>query len=287
MDKPGTGEHIRRQVISNFQALALDYDGLTFVQVCAARLVEMVAAAHALPMGARVLDVATGTGFVALLSAQIVGPTGHVLGIDLSPDMLLRARQKLATLDLPQVQFRQGDAEHLDVLDQSFDVALCASSLFFVPDMLGALREWYRVLRPGGRVAFSSFGPSFMKPVNDLWAARLQQHGLVAATTPNPRLEDARVCAQLLHDAGFEQVAVHSEQLGYYQSAEQRWHEIMSSLDGVPIRQLPDGQREKIRVAHMAELQSITTEKGIWIDVPAHIAMGIKPSHMQTLSQAA
>ena len=71
----------KRRVVADFNAMAETYDTLRFVQVCARRLVERVA----LPPGTQVLDVATGTGWVALATAQHVGPTGRVLGVDSGP----------------------------------------------------------------------------------------------------------------------------------------------------------------------------------------------------------
>jgi arsenite methyltransferase len=147
----------KRRVVADFNAMVETYDALRFVQVCARRLVELAA----LPPGAQVSDIATGTGWAAIAAAQHVGPTGRVLGVDLAPELLERARQKAAAAGLTQVEFREGDAERLDLGDQRFDVVLCASALFFVPDMLAALREWYRVLTPGGQVGFSGFGPTF------------------------------------------------------------------------------------------------------------------------------
>ena len=80
-----------RRVVANFNALAETYDIVRFTQVCARRLVDLAA----LPPGAQVLDVATGTGWAALAAAQHVGPTGGVLGVDLAPELLERARQIL------------------------------------------------------------------------------------------------------------------------------------------------------------------------------------------------
>jgi ubiquinone/menaquinone biosynthesis C-methylase UbiE len=95
------------------------------------------------------LDVATGTGWAALAAAQHVGPTGRALGVDLAPELLEHARQKAAAAGLTHVEFRAGDATRLDLADQCVNVVLCASALFFLPDMLAALREWHRVLTPG------------------------------------------------------------------------------------------------------------------------------------------
>ena len=170
-----------RRVVANFNALAETYDIVRFTQVCARRLVDLAA----LPPGAQVLDVATGTGWAALAAAQHVGPTGRVLGVDLAPELLERARQKVAAAGLTHVEFRAGDAQRLDLGDQTFDVVLCASALFFVPDMLAALREWHRVLKPGGQVGFSGFGPTFRQPLRDLCEARLRQYG-VSLPTASP-----------------------------------------------------------------------------------------------------
>src|SRR5215471_4461898 len=221
------------RIVAECNATAETYDTLRFVQVCARRLVELVA----LPPGAQVLDVATGTGWAAIAAAQGAGPTGRVLGVDRAPEMLERARRKVAAAGLTNVEFREGEAEHLEVEDQRFDVVLCASALFFVPDMLAALREWCRVLTPGGQVGFSWWGPTFYQPLRDLWNARLQQYGVpLPAPSPNQRLGEPETCRQLLHEAGFIQIDVGSEQLGYYfRTAEEYWAEMWATLNRLPV----------------------------------------------------
>lgn len=271
MTEHHSADERKRRVIAAFNTIAADYDTLRFVQRCAGRLIELAA----LTPGARVLDVATGTGLVALVAAQLVGPSGRVVGVDIAPEMLERARRKLAATDLGNVEFRSGDAERLDLPDGSFDVVLCASSLFFMPDMLAALREWHRVLAPGGRVGFSSFGPGFLLPLNDIWAARLREHGVSAPTPPTQRLADPAVCAQLLRDAGFADVEVRSEQLGYYLAdGRTRWQELEASLDALTLTQLSPDQRAQIQAEHIAELDALATEQGLWADLPAHFTFG-------------
>lgn len=265
----------KRQVLANFNALAATYDGMGFVHRCAERLLEHAA----LPAGARVLDVATGTGLVALVAGQLVGPSGAVVGVDLSPEMLARAEDKLAASGLRNVTFQVGDAERLEFADGRFDVVLCASSLFFMPNMHAAVREWLRVLAPGGRAGFSSFGPTVMQPLRELWADRMWQHGITVGWPPTQRLEDPAVCERLLHDAGFARVDVRSEQVGYHlPSAEDRWREIEASLEGMPLQRLAPEQRAQIKGEHLAELQALATPEGIWVDVPSHFAFGWKPA---------
>jgi ubiquinone/menaquinone biosynthesis C-methylase UbiE len=106
----------------------------------------------------QVLDVACGTGLVALAAAEAVGPQGHVLGADLSDHMLEAARLRAAQRGLRQLGFARMDAEQLALPDGGFDLALCALGLMYVPDPAQALREMRRVLRPGGRVALAVWG---------------------------------------------------------------------------------------------------------------------------------
>lgn len=114
--------------------------------------------AAALREGERVLDVACGTGVATRLAAEAVGSTGTVTGVDLNPGMLEVARR--ATPPGTSIEWHQGDAEDLPLPDESFDAVLCAIGIQFFKDKIGALKEFRRVLVPGGRVVFSAPGPT-------------------------------------------------------------------------------------------------------------------------------
>lgn len=118
---------------------------------------ELLAAAAPQP-GERVLDVACGTGVVAVAAARVVGPSGEVLGIDLSQRMVEAAQRHADGLGLPNAKFERMDAERLDLPDARFDLVLCALGLMYLPDPGAALREMHRVLRPGGRVVLAVWG---------------------------------------------------------------------------------------------------------------------------------
>jgi ubiquinone/menaquinone biosynthesis C-methylase UbiE len=102
--------------------------------------------------GNAVLDVGCGAGVDTLLSAMMTGPSGKVVGIDLTPAMLERARKNLAMTDLKNVTFKQGSAENLPLVDGAFDVVTSNGALNLVPDKAKAVAEIYRVLKPGGRL---------------------------------------------------------------------------------------------------------------------------------------
>lgn len=114
---------------------------------------EVVAAAAGLEPGQRVLDVACGTGVLALAAAERVGAAGRVTGLDPNEDMLRVARRKSA-----QVDWRKGRAEALPFTDASFDAVVSQFGLMFFDDRGGALRQMMRVLRPGGRLAVAVWG---------------------------------------------------------------------------------------------------------------------------------
>lgn len=109
--------------------------------------------------GEVVLDLGSGGGFDCFIAGPKVGPTGRVIGIDMTPDMLAKARRNLATYrertNLHNIEFRLGEIEHLPVADASVDVVISNCVLNLSPDKAQVWREIARVLRPGGRVAVS------------------------------------------------------------------------------------------------------------------------------------
>jgi ubiquinone/menaquinone biosynthesis C-methylase UbiE len=108
--------------------------------------------------GAQVLDVACGTGLVTLRAAALAGPKESVLGTDISEQMVAAARERALARGIGHVQFERMDAEELKFSDGSFDIVLCALGLMYLPDPQRAIREFHRVLRPGGRAAAAVWG---------------------------------------------------------------------------------------------------------------------------------
>ena len=140
-------------IIDVFDRVSGEYDsvGVDFFTPMAAALVRVAAP---LP-GERVLDLGCGRGAALLPAARAVGPAGRVVGIDLAPGMVSRTRAE--TAKLPQVSVVVGDAQQPDFPAGSFDLITAAMVLFFLPDPPAALGAYRRLLRPGGRLAFSSF----------------------------------------------------------------------------------------------------------------------------------
>jgi ubiquinone/menaquinone biosynthesis C-methylase UbiE len=135
---------------------AREYEALWQPQLALAR--ERLLACASLARGERVLDVACGTGLVSFAAAHAVGAAGRVVGIDLSERMVEAARQRARERNAPNATFVRMEAGKLGLPDASFDAALCALGLMYVPDPALALREMRRVLRPGGRISLAVWG---------------------------------------------------------------------------------------------------------------------------------
>ncbi len=188
-----------KQVIgSAFSAAAATYDEvIDFFGPFGRALV----AAAALRPGERVLDLACGRGASLYPALDAVGPSGSVLGIDLSLGMVERLTTELAVRGVVNAEVRVGDAEALDLPDATFDAALAGFVVFFAPDPPTVLRELHRVVRPGGRVALSIFdGPSGFD-----WLPEIVRELLGAPShRPSDEFNKASVLEPALVAAGFE-----------------------------------------------------------------------------------
>ncbi|MBI3242817.1 MAG: methyltransferase domain-containing protein [Chloroflexi bacterium] len=102
--------------------------------------------------GETVVDIGSGAGFDSLIAAQMVGPAGRVVGIDMTQEMLRKARDGATRLEATQVEFRQGYVESLPLPDNFADVVISNGVLNLTLDKVETLREWGRVLKPGGRL---------------------------------------------------------------------------------------------------------------------------------------
>jgi ubiquinone/menaquinone biosynthesis C-methylase UbiE len=146
----------KRGIAGVFDRGAETYDqvGVDFFTPAARDLVQRAA----LRAGERVLDLGTGRGAVLFAAAAAVGPTGRVVGIDISAHMAELAQADAAALGYENVTAVQGDAERPAFPDGSFDAVLSGLAIFFLPDPAAALRSHAALLVPGGRLAFSTFG---------------------------------------------------------------------------------------------------------------------------------
>jgi ubiquinone/menaquinone biosynthesis C-methylase UbiE len=263
--------------VYNLAAPGYDKPALRFFPLVAERLVGL---AH-VRQEHNVLDAGTGTGVAAFAAAKKVGRLGKVVGVDIGEQILDQACQKLDLTAHTNVSFFPDDMEHLEFPDESFDVVLSASSLFFLPDMNAGLNEWQRVLKLGGYVAVSGYGESAFRPLSDLFAARMQSYG-VAMSPPNrpfswQRLTEPEGYLSLFRSAGLVNVEVFSAQLGYpLQDANEWWDVVWNSGFRGAVSQLTPEQLEQFKREHLAEVDRLKTARGIWLDIASIFAIGQK-----------
>jgi ubiquinone/menaquinone biosynthesis C-methylase UbiE len=181
-----------------------------FVPVIGAPLAADLVEVAALRPGERVLDVACGTGTVARLAAEQVGPTGSVTGIDLNPGMLAVARS--VTPPEMAIEWHQTSAESIPLPDEVFDVVLCQLGLQFIQNRLAALQEMRRLLVSSGRLIINVVGPR--PELFTIMADALARHvNPQASAFVNQvfSLHDAGELQDLIVRAGFREQAVRSE----------------------------------------------------------------------------
>ena len=151
--------------------------------------------------GETVLDLGSGGGFDCFLAARQVGESGHVIGVDMTPAMVSKARVNAEQGGYGNVEFRLGEIEHLPVADGTVDVIISNCVINLSPDKARVFRDCFRVLKPGGRLAISDVVAFADIP------AHIQEDmalltGCMAGASLISDLED------MLHDAGFQHIRI-------------------------------------------------------------------------------
>jgi ubiquinone/menaquinone biosynthesis C-methylase UbiE len=122
-----------------------------------------------LTAGQSVLDLCCGMGASALPAARTVGPTGRVVGIDIAEPLLVKARRRAEQEGLVQARFERADATNTGLPSGSFDAVVCVFGVFFVADMPAFVAEMWRMVRPGGRLAITTWGTGWVEPASTVF----------------------------------------------------------------------------------------------------------------------
>jgi SAM-dependent methyltransferase len=235
-------------------------------------------AAAALQPGERVLDVACGTGLIARLAAEKVGPTGAVTGIDIAPDMIDVAKAVPPPAG-PHIEWHVGDATSLPFPDNSYDVVICQMGLMFMENRSTAIAEMRRVLTPGGRVAVST--PGRIQPPFELMEQALVDHispqlgGFVRAVFS---MHDPDAVAALLHGAGLDDVSstVSTVTLDLPSPRDFLWQYINVTPMGPFVAQAPEAAQGAMEQQMVESCQPYVLDGGTRVAQPMVVATGRK-----------
>ena len=235
----------------------------------------LVELAHPRP-GDRVVDVACGTGIVARIAAERVGPTGIVVGIDLNQGMLGVARVVSTDAQFSgSLQWQEASADKLPFPDGSFDVVYCQLGLQFFADRAAALREMRRVLGAEGRLALMVWRGIQESPGFAALAEALQRHvGQAAAIMRAPfGLSDADELEALVRAAGFQNVAIHRRSGTVRFPSVERF--VLSYVAGSPlagpVSQAGDAAREALITDVRNALEKFTSNVELAFPIAAHL----------------
>ena len=213
-----------------------------------------------------VLDVATGTGIIAIAVAQQLANNGKVIGVDFSPKMLDRCQGKIDQLGLENIELQSVDVDGADYPPESFDVIFCSSAIVLFSDVIKVLKQWHDWLKPNGRIAFSVyseqsfFTPTIMKVTKELGYELPNFHLLLGSQEKNETI---------LGQLGYEIDTFEKQQLGKYlvlEDAKKWWHGNWLHPIFHPLLKISDQERELLKAKFAEKMLDLNTEKGVWFE---------------------
>jgi ubiquinone/menaquinone biosynthesis C-methylase UbiE len=252
----------RRLIRLGWEQVATEYakDRSGIFEVGAKRLLELL---HPIS-GASLLDVGCGNGLVALEAEKRVGSMGRVVGSDIAAAMIQLA-QGSNPREMNNISFSQMDAEWLGFEDTTFDNVTCAFSLFQFIGIERALDEMWRVLKQGGRLGLSSWGPGYFSPIATLQRDLFREYGMKQLLT-NPIIFTSGDIQRMLSKAGFTSVEI-TEELHevWFTNPEEVW---AFNMDMGPFpmmlqMQFSHDQQDEIMRRFESLLRDLMTERGI------------------------
>lgn len=205
--------------------------------------------------GALVLDVCCGSGASALPAAEAVGDNGYVIGIDLAEKLLDLGRTKAKNKKLNNVEFRIGNMLDTGFADASFDTVVCVFGIFFSVDISAAIRELWRVLRPGGKLAVTTWGADLFEPANTVFwnAVRDVKPELYKGFNPWDRISEPSTLRAVLNEGGVSEPWIMAEAGTHpVASAENWWMMLLGSGYRGTIEQMEPEMVEYVRQSNFA-----------------------------------
>ena len=212
-----------------------------------------------LTAGLAVLDLCCGAGASAVPAAHAVGPGGRVLGIDVAEPLLEQARGRAVREGLVNIEFRRGDATRTGLPDGCFDAVVCVFGVFFAPDMAAFVAEMWRLVRPGGLLAVTTWGPGWCEPASTVFweCVRAVQPSLFKAFNPWDEITTPVALQDLFSRGGVKHSAVTAASGEHHLAHPDRfWDVVLGSGYRATVEALGPEQRDLLRGHVLGELRS-------------------------------
>lgn len=228
--------------------------------------------------GHRLLDVATGTGKVAMRAAGAAGASGSVVGVDVSPAMIDVARAKRMS---PAIRYAVMDARRLGFRDASFDGVACAFGLTFMrPHVVHVVREMRRVLRPGGLLVVATFAEGAFSPLLDTFLATLEEVGVPRSRPTPPRwmlLDRRRHLAKALRQGGLSRSRIlRAETASLLREPDEFWAVLNGTAWRSALGRLPADASARVRDGLVRGFEAVRDREGVRLDTSALIGVGMR-----------
>jgi O-methyltransferase / aklanonic acid methyltransferase len=228
--------------------------------------------------GDSVLDVAAGTGASLIPAAERVGPTGHAIGLDLAPGMVERLRQNIGRRGIENAEALIADVESLPFEDERFDAVLCGFGLFFFAHPDRALDEIRRVLRPGGKVALTTFTRAGSDSMDATWARIAAFMPVPPAADHERRFDEPSHLLIALGGAGFENVHVEEAPFELVFPDIDTWLRWLRSMEfGQYLSRMTPGMVEELRQSAASDFYRQTGGGQVRYQMDAYLTRGSKP----------
>ncbi len=269
MQYPECEQRYKQTVIDFFNGRT-DYDNELTIDRALPLLKEIP-----LQLGQQVLDMATGTGIIAIAAAEAVGFEGKLIGVDFSSGMLDLARQKIQQLGLQNIELIEADAEYITFAESSFDAIICSTAIVYFKDIPAALNNWYRWLKPNGVVGFSCCSRESCEA--PLIVKICAKYGIDLENI-NESTGTIDRCRNLMQEAGFQDIKITTKQLGFYRDLDRakQWNGMWFHPRKNPLLDLTPEQMKKPIEDYADEIETKADDRGVWYENLTFFVVGRK-----------